>query len=129
MARALSPSERRALAPLVEWFDSPAVVAGFEWWERQPARRRERYADRTPESLAPLAFKELGVGQPRARAREHRPAARRRASSSSRSSSQDPGDDDPAPDDDGDLALFRHPRFGLVNRLLAAFLDRQEVVE
>lgn len=35
--------------------------------------------------------------RPRARAREHRPAASRRASSSSSTSSADPGDDDPEP--------------------------------
>jgi hypothetical protein len=76
------------------------------------------------------APRDVAVIVPRARAREHRPAAARRTSSSSRTASQDPGDGDPEPAD-GPWALSlvdRAPLLWRFRALRCRYMERREGV-
>ena len=128
----LSPDEREALDEARRRLAPIAARAKQMLRDAEPMMRvyrslplavKRRYRDRTPSSCRhdPI-FRAALVGSA-PRARESRPARSHGGSRSRRTSTS--RDDGSEPPGEPPLALWRHPKHGL----LAAFLDRQEAVE
>jgi hypothetical protein len=82
-----------------------------------------------PEPRTARAPRRAPIVRVRAPRRVNGSSGRPRVASSRLVSTRAGPSDDPDESEPPGLALWRHSKYGLVNRLLAAFLDRRELVE